>query len=129
MIVDLLLETCRNIQINVDKQPDICILMFMSKETMSSSSLPSDAFDALSHLGENIKIARKRRHKSLREWAGMMHVSIPTIQRMEKGDPSVGIGIYMTALSIIGMTDDILKVAQPENDTYALQIEVMKVLL
>jgi len=55
-------------------------------------------------LGENLALARQRRKESLRAWASRMAVYVPTLIRMEKGDPPVGMGVYATALWLMALT-------------------------
>src|SRR5258708_11385618 len=67
--------------------------MEMARATQSFRALPALAADQLQKLGRDISIARKRRRMSLSEMAERMMVNIKTVQRLEKGDPSVGVGI------------------------------------
>ena len=53
-----------------------------------------------------------------------MDVSVPTLMRMEKGDPAVSIGIYATALWIVGRHDALAVVAEPKEDAAALENDV-----
>jgi len=53
---------------------------------------PPVAASALRQLGENLAIARARRRESQRAWAQRIGVSVPTLIRLEKGDPSVSMG-------------------------------------
>lgn len=65
----------------------------------------------LEQLGENIKLARKRRTYTqvlISERTGLSRL---TIRRIEKGDPSVSIGHYISVLSVLGLASDIAKVA------------------
>ena len=48
-------------------------------------------------------------------------VSIPTLIRMERGDPGVGAGIYVTALWLIGTSNALPDLAAPEADRGALE--------
>ncbi|MEJ1965268.1 MAG: helix-turn-helix transcriptional regulator [Gammaproteobacteria bacterium] len=64
--------------------------------------MPPAAAAALRSLGENLAIARVRRRESQRAWARRLGVSVPTLIRMERGDPGVGAGIYVTALWLMG---------------------------
>jgi transcriptional regulator with XRE-family HTH domain len=75
-------------------------------------------------LGENLGIARKRRRESQAIWAQRLGVSIPTLKRMECGDPGVAVGIYATALWLIGRADALAPLADPNLDHGALEIEV-----
>lgn len=44
--------------------------------------------------------------------------------RMEQGDPSVSMGIYATALWLLGRAQDIAQLAAPELDLGALEQDV-----
>jgi hypothetical protein len=57
-----------------------------------ANSLPPIAANALRQLGENIAIARARRKEPQRVWAERIGISVPTLIRLEKGDPTVGMG-------------------------------------
>ena len=59
--------------------------------------------DQLQKLGHDLPLARKRRRTSLRDMAERMMVNLKTVQRMEEGDPAVGIGIIASALWVLGM--------------------------
>jgi len=87
-------------------------------------TLPPAAADALRRLGENIAIARVRRKESQRVWAKRLGVSIPTLIRLEQGDPGVSIGILATALWMIGRVQALPELADPEKDRGALELDV-----
>jgi transcriptional regulator with XRE-family HTH domain len=99
----------------------------MSKSSEHLQFLPQPALIQLTKLGSNLAIARKRRKESLRAWAARMGVSVRTVQRMEAGDPGVGIGIYTTALWTIGRSDALPALADPAHDLGALQISIREV--
>jgi transcriptional regulator with XRE-family HTH domain len=75
----------------------------------------------LQKLGRDIAVARKRRRMSLTEMAERMMVNIKTVQRLEKGDPSVGIGIVATALWVLGLHRRLGDLVTPESDQIGLQ--------
>ncbi|HSZ09710.1 MAG TPA: hypothetical protein VK794_14310 [Steroidobacteraceae bacterium] len=87
-------------------------------------TLPPAAAQALRALGENLGIARTRRRESQRAWAKRLGVSIPTLIRMERGDPGVGAGIYVTALWLIGRSNALADLAEPGSDRGALESDV-----
>jgi transcriptional regulator with XRE-family HTH domain len=99
----------------------------MSKSSDHIQFLPELALVQLIALGTNLAIARKRRKESLRSWAARIGVSVRTVQRMEAGDPGVGIGIYATALWAIGRSDALPALADPALDLGALQISIREV--
>jgi transcriptional regulator with XRE-family HTH domain len=96
----------------------------MPKAPEALSSLPPVAAQALKKLGENLAIARVRRRETQRAWAKRLGVSIPTLIRLEHGDPGVGLGIVATALWMIGRVQALPEVADPEKDRGALEREV-----
>lgn len=96
----------------------------MSKVSVARESLPPAAVNALKRLGENLAIARVRRRESQRVWAQRLGISVPTLIRMEQGDPGVGIGIISTALWMIGRADALPELASPKNDRGALEADV-----
>ena len=87
-------------------------------------TLPPAAAQALRTLGENLAIARIRRRESQRAWAKRLGVSVPTLIRMERGDPGVGAGIYTTALWLIGRASALPELAAPGSDRGALESDV-----
>lgn len=97
---------------------------FMARASQSVQALPPVAADQLKKLGHDLAIARKRRHMSLREMADRMMVNLKTVQRLEKGDPAVGIGILAAALWILGMHRRLGDLASPETDATGLQEEI-----
>ena len=99
----------------------------VSRPSSALSSLPSSASAALEQLGEQLSFARKRRKESLRAWAQRLDVSVPTLTRMESGDPRVAIGVYATALWLIGLEDGLKDLAAPSKDMRALDQEIAKV--
>ncbi|MCY4228168.1 MAG: helix-turn-helix transcriptional regulator [Gammaproteobacteria bacterium] len=65
----------------------------------------------LEQLGENIKFARKRRGYTqvlISERTGLSRL---TIRRIERGDPGVSIGHYLSVLSVLGLAGDLANVA------------------
>ena len=74
----------------------------MSKQSAAIQSMPSPVRMHLQELGENLSITRKRRREPLKAWAQRIGVSEPALMPMEKGDPSVSMGVYATALWLVG---------------------------
>mgnify|MGYP000113674647 CR=1 FL=1 len=74
----------------------------MAQVSEASRSLPAPAEASLRRLGDDLATARKRRGESLKAWSARLQVSIPTLMRMERGDPTVSMGVYATALWLVG---------------------------
>lgn len=96
----------------------------MSKDSLAMDSLPAAAQAGLRSLGADLSTARKRRRQSQRDWAQRLQVSVPTLVRMEKGDPSVSAGIYATALWLIQRHEALGALADPQLDRAALEVDV-----
>jgi transcriptional regulator with XRE-family HTH domain len=90
--------------------------------------MPPAAAEALRRLGENLAVARVRRKESQRLWAQRLGVSVPTLIRMEQGDAGVGMGIYATALWLIGRAAALPDLAAPQHDQGALEMDVREAL-
>lgn len=96
----------------------------MSKRTLATRSLPPVVSQSLRQLGENLAIARVRRRESQRAWAQRLGVSVPTLIRLERGDPGVAIGILATAIWLVGRTPALAELASPALDHGALERDV-----
>ena len=96
----------------------------MPKIASALETLPPAATAALHRLGADLATARKRRRQSLRAWAARLDVSVPTLMKMEKSDAAVSIGVFMTALWIIGRHEALAAAAEPKEDLAALENEI-----
>ncbi len=96
----------------------------MPKTARALLQLPPATAAAIEKLGSDLAVARLRRKESLKVWAKRMGVSVPTLQRLEGGDPSVGIGIVATALWLIKRDGELRNLAAPEHDRGAIEMDV-----
>lgn len=62
-------------------------------------------------MGENIKLARKRRNLTAVQVAELAGIARSTLYLIEKGDTSVAMGAYFNVLRVLGLQDDFLKLA------------------
>jgi transcriptional regulator with XRE-family HTH domain len=69
----------------------------MAKNTMGTK-LPRKLEQKMSVVGEQIKLARLRRNLSMAQVAERASCSSLTLSRVEKGLPTVSIGIYLRVL-------------------------------
>jgi transcriptional regulator with XRE-family HTH domain len=65
----------------------------------------------LSELGENIKLARKRRGLTLIQVAERADIARSTLGLIEKGAPGVSMSAYLQVLFVLGLEKDLLYVA------------------
>ncbi len=82
----------------------------MSKSTFGKT-MPRVLSKHLEIMGEQIKLARKRRHLSMQDIADRATVSRLTISKVENGDPTVSIGIYARVLYALNLEKDITLLA------------------
>ncbi len=98
--------------------------MCMPKISRALLQLPPATAAAIEKLGADLAVARLRRKESLKTWAQRMGVSVPTLQRLEAGDPAVGVGIVATALWLIKRDSELANLAAPGHDQGALEMDV-----
>lgn len=95
----------------------------MSKSTMGTK-LPRKLEEKMKVVGEQIKLVRLRRDLSLTQVAERATCSPLTVSRIEKGTPTVAIGIYLRVLYALQLDDDILLLAK--EDKLGRQIQDME---
>jgi len=75
----------------------------------------------LAQLGENIKLACKRRNYTQTLISERTGLSRLTIRKIEQGDPKVSLGHYVAVLSVLGLAEDFAKVASDDEPGRKLQ--------
>lgn len=66
---------------------------------------------ALKTLGENLRLARKRRKITSKMMAERSNMSLMTLRSLERGESQVSMANYMAVIACLGFQDDIAKVA------------------
>ncbi len=64
--------------------------------------------------GEQIRLARLRRHLTAQDVATRAGIGRSTVAEIEKGSPSVSMGMYLAVLNVLGLQDDILLLAKDD---------------
>jgi len=80
----------------------------------------------LEKVGENIKLARKRRAFTTIQVSERAGIDRSTLLRVEKGDGRVSLGAYFNVLRVLGLQDDFLKLA--EDDDFGRKLQDLKLL-
>ena len=62
-------------------------------------------------MGQQIMLARKRRHLSMQDIADRATVTRLTVSKVEHGDPTVSMGIYARVLYALNLENDIMLLA------------------
>lgn len=82
----------------------------MSKNTFGKM-MPRALKQYLELMGEQIMLARKRRHLSMQDIADRATVTRLTVSKVEHGDPTVSMGIYARILFALNLEKDITLIA------------------
>jgi len=81
----------------------------------------------LEQMGENIKLARKRRKLTSVQVSERAGIARSTLYLIEKGDSSVSMGAYFNVLRVLGLQNDFLKLAADDEFGRKLQdLELLK---
>ena len=83
------------------------------------TKLPRKLEQKMALMGEQIKLARLRRNLSIAQVAERATCSPLTVARIEKGSPTVSIGIYARVLYALQLDDDLLLIAHDLDDIAA----------
>ena len=82
----------------------------MGKNTFGKT-MPRALSQNLKIMGEQIMLARKRRHLSMQDIADRATVTRLTVSKVEHGDPTVSMGIYARVLFALNLENDITLLA------------------
>ena len=85
----------------------------MTKATRGTK-LPRKLEQKMQIVGEQIRLARLRRNLSISQIAERATCSELTVMRVEKGAPTVAIGIYLRILYALQLDDDIMLSAKDD---------------
>ena len=86
-----------------------------------ANKLPRRAEKNLRLVGEQIRLARLRRDLSIAQIAERASCNELTVMRVERGLPTVAIGIYVRILFALGLDESILYIAKDDEVGRTLQ--------
>lgn len=66
-----------------------------------------DSIKELALLGERLRGGRIKAEQTQDDFAARIGVSVPTLRRMEKGDPNTAIRYWVEAIGVLGREKDI----------------------
>lgn len=78
---------------------------------------------ALSQLGRDIQIARKKRRMSVADFCSRIGVTDKTLAKLERGDGGVRLEIFAMALLALGLLDRLAEIADPASDTTGIGLD------
>ena len=86
-----------------------------------------DEVSALLQLyGERIRTARVRRRWSKDELAVRIGVERRTISRLENGSSGISLGVFLTALWVLGLWDTVHDMASPDADKIGIYLDAQR---
>jgi transcriptional regulator with XRE-family HTH domain len=91
----------------------------MNKKT----HLPIPVRKALRTLGKNLSDARRRRRITMALMSERAGFSRITLSKIEKGNPSVSMGSYASALFVLGMIDHLADLVNASHDSVGRELE------
>ncbi len=93
------------------------------EDRRSEYSLPLPVRRALRKLGHDVRDARLRRRIPAAVLAKRASISRTTLNKLEKGQPGVSIGIVATVLFVLGMADRLGQLADIRSDEQGLALD------
>ena len=86
-------------------------------------TLAPETLSAAKRLGSSLKLARVRRRLTQAQLSRRADIGLATLQRLEKGDPGVGLGVVLEVLAVLER--DWLKavIAPIEHDNHGRAME------
>lgn len=90
-------------------------------------TLPPKVRRALQKLGADIQLARKKRGLTVAMMMERAGIAKTTYLRVEKGDPSVSMGIYVMTLFTLGFAETFASVADPSGDDQGLLLDLERI--
>lgn len=85
--------------------------------------IPPKLRRSLAKLGEDIRTARRKRGLTVAMIIERVGVAKSTYLKIEKGDPSVSMGVYAMALFVLGFPDAIANIADSRSDETGLLLD------
>ena len=83
---------------------------------------PLPVVRALTRLGRDLSLARRRRQFSQESMAERIGTSVATLRRLERGDPSVAVGTVARALFVLGEIERLGGLLDTATDTIGLSL-------
>lgn len=80
----------------------------------------------MEEMGENIKLARKRRKLTTTQLAEPADIARSTLYLIEQGNASVDIGAYFNVLRVLGLQENFFKLAA--DDTFGRKLQDLELL-
>ena len=84
--------------------------------------MPLPVQRALTQLGRDLALARRRRRISTQSMAERLQVSTATLRRLERGDPTLAVGTLARALLVLNVLERFSHLLDTGTDDLGLQL-------
>jgi DNA-binding transcriptional regulator YiaG len=81
--------------------------IFMPKRKSESIPVPLPVKHLLEQWGRAVRVQRQLAQLQMRDFAYRINVSLDTLQRVERGEPSVQASTYLNAMLVLGILDEL----------------------
>jgi len=95
------------------------IVLYMSGN-INQAPIPLPVSRALKKFGMDLSLSRRRRCFSQQSMAERIGISVSSLRRLEKGDPSLSWGTIARALYVLGKLDKLNELIDTANDSIGL---------
>ena len=85
-----------------------------------NSAIPTPVKRAIEKFAKDVSLARRRRRFSQASMAERIGISVASLRRLEKGDPSLSWGTIARALYVMGEIDKVNDLLDTANDDIGL---------
>lgn len=92
----------------------------------SETKIPFPVAEMLPQIGSAIRTARIRRRKTAADQAHRLGVSLPTLRKLEAGDPGVSLGTFVTALWLLDLMPGMVAAIDPSKDNLGMTLEAAR---
>ena len=86
-------------------------------------TLPPKVRRSLAKLGRDIALARRKRHLTVQMMAERLGVAKGTYLKVERGEPTVSMGVYAMALFVLGFGEALGEIVDPSRDDQGLLLD------
>ena len=81
--------------------------IYMPKRKSDSVPVPLPVEHLLEQWGKAVRAQRQLAQLPMRDFAYRLNVSLDTLQRLERGEPSVQASTYLNAMLVLGILDEL----------------------
>jgi transcriptional regulator with XRE-family HTH domain len=92
----------------------------------ANHTIPYPVTEMLPRIGDAIRTARIRRRKTAADVAGRLGVSLPTLRKLETGDPGVSVGTFLAALWLLDLSPAVMAALDPAKDEVGLTLDMAR---